>query len=73
VRGQGRQEEELERHLTLSGECVLRIVRKCLHPAAKLRLMHTQLLPGLRKRYAAILDQPHCLKLELAGKLPVSP
>src|SRR6266699_2262800 len=31
--------------------------------------MHTQVLPGLRIRYAAILDQPHSLKLEFAGKL----
>src|SRR5260370_26475158 len=49
---------------------MLRILRKRLHPTAKLRLMHTQVLPGLRIRYAAILDQPHSLKLELAGKLP---
>src|SRR5207244_867782 len=57
-------------HLTLSGERILRIVRKRLNPTAKLRLMHTQVLPGLRIRYAAILDQPHSLKLEFAGKLP---
>src|SRR6266516_4153643 len=49
---------------------MLRIVRKRLHPTAKLRLMHTQVSPGLRIRYAAILDQPHSLKLKLAGKLP---
>src|SRR5260370_11085199 len=62
--------ELLGLHLTLSGERMLRILRKRLHPTAKLRLMHTQVLPGLRIRYAAILDQPHSLKLELAGKLP---
>jgi hypothetical protein len=49
---------------------MLRIVRKRLYPIAKLRLMHTQVLPGLRIRYAAIFDQPHSLTLELAGKLP---
>src|SRR5665213_1007217 len=32
--------------------------------------MHRQILLGLRIRHAALLDQPHSLKLELARKLP---
>src|SRR5712692_5723589 len=32
--------------------------------------MYTQLLRGLHIRNAALLDQAHSLKLELAGKLP---
>src|SRR5215211_7256907 len=49
---------------------MLRIVRRLLHPIPKLRLMHTQIFCGLRVRHAPLLDQPHSLKLELAGKLP---
>src|SRR5271155_4580140 len=32
--------------------------------------MHTEVLRGLGIRHAPFLDQPHSLKLELAGKLP---
>ena len=49
---------------------MLRIIRKRLHPTAQLRLMHTQILRGLRIRNASLLDQPHSLKLELSRKLP---
>src|SRR3954464_14906348 len=49
---------------------VLRIVAELLHPIAKLRRMHAQVLRCLPVRYAPILDQAHSLKLELPRKLP---
>src|ERR1700722_13744752 len=49
---------------------MLWIVRLRLYPATQLRLMHAQVLRGLRIRDPAVLDQPHRLKLELACKLP---
>src|SRR4051794_8061035 len=48
---------------------MLRIVRQLLHPIAKLRRMHAQVLRRLHIRHASILDQAHSLKLELSSKL----
>src|SRR6185436_8671488 len=54
----------------MAGECMRRIVRKGLYPVAQHRLMHTKVKRSLHIRHAAIPDQLHSLKLELAGKLP---
>ena len=51
-------------------EGVLRVVRKLLHPAAQLRLMHTKIDRCLCVGNASILDQAHSLKLELSRELP---
>src|ERR1700722_8167985 len=56
----------LRLHPTLAGECLLRIVAKCLHPIAQLRRMYAQILRCLRIRDPAISDQPNSLKLELS-------
>src|SRR5271154_2088400 len=32
--------------------------------------IHTEVVRSLRTRHAPLLDQPHCLKLELPCKLP---
>src|SRR5215213_1038752 len=60
----------LRLHLPLAGECVLRIVPVLLHPVAQLRLMHTNIGRCLCVGNASILDQAHCLKLELSRELP---
>src|SRR5215212_2384911 len=49
---------------------MLRIVRQLLHPIAKLRRMHAQVLRRLCIGHASILDQAHSFKLELPRKLP---
>src|SRR6266481_6161307 len=49
---------------------MFRIVGELLHPIAQLRHMHAQVLRSLHIGHASLLDQPHSLKLELAGKLP---
>src|ERR1700730_8698968 len=49
---------------------MLRIIGELLHPIAQLRGMHTKVLRCLRIRHAALLDQAHSLKLELACELP---
>src|ERR1700704_4354975 len=49
---------------------MLRIVRQLLHPIAKLRRVHAQVLRRLHIRHASIFDQAHSLKLELPRKLP---
>jgi hypothetical protein len=38
------------------------------HPVAQHRLVHTQIARSLHISYAALLDQLHSLKLELASK-----
>jgi hypothetical protein len=53
-----------------AGKRMLRIVGELLHPIAQLRGMHTNVLRCLRIRHAALLDQAHSLKLELACELP---
>src|SRR5580692_10072789 len=66
----------LRLHPTLAGECLLRIVAKCLHPIAQMRRMHLQVFGCQCVRDAAIPDQAHRLKLELPSKpssLHVSP
>jgi hypothetical protein len=54
----------------MTGEGMLRIVRKLLHPIAQLRLMHTKIMRGLRHRNPALPDQLDRFQLELARKLP---
>ena len=49
---------------------MLRVVRKALHPIAQHRLMHAQIVRGLRIANTTLLDQLHSLKLELARELP---
>src|SRR5258707_2135545 len=49
---------------------MFRIVGELLPPIAQLRHMHAQVLRSLHIGHASLLDQPHSLKLELAGKLP---
>ena len=51
------RQARLRLHLTLAGDCVLRIVRKLLHPLTQLRRMNTEVLCGLGIRHAPILDQ----------------
>jgi hypothetical protein len=54
----------------VAGECILRIVGERLHPVVELRDVNAQVLRRLLLRDAALLDQPNCLKLELACELP---
>jgi hypothetical protein len=49
---------------------MLRILQELLHPIPQLRLVHAQVLRGLRIRYASLSDQAHSFKLELPRKLP---
>src|SRR5207249_6018321 len=56
--------------LAVARKRMFRIVGELLHPIAQLRHMHAQVLRSLHIGHASLLDQPHSLKLELAGKLP---
>src|SRR6185312_395674 len=60
----------LRLHLPVAGEGMLGILRELLRPVPQLRLMHAQVLRGLRIRHASISDQAYSLKLELPRKLP---
>src|SRR6185312_17554093 len=60
----------LRLHLPVAGEGMLGILRELLRPVPQLRLMHAQVLRGLRIRHASLLNQAHSFKLELPRKLP---
>src|SRR6476659_1796511 len=54
----------------MAWERMLRVGRQIPHPFAQHILMEVEIPRRLGDRHTPLLDQPHCLKLELATELP---
>src|SRR6478672_10264724 len=54
----------------MAWERMLRVSRQIPHPFAQHILMEVEIPRRLGDRHTPLLDQPHCLKLELATELP---